>query len=160
MSYVELHTASAFSFLEAASLPEALVDRAAELGYPAVALLDRNGVHGAPRFHKAAKAAGLKADRRGGADNRQWQWLVASDHSRQPLHRHQPLATDVSASPSSSSRSRATRICAGSITRMNLRAPKGEGMLSLDEFDGHTGGARGAGRARGAAAAGATAWAA
>ena len=61
MSYVELHAASAFSFLEAASLPEALVDRAAELGYPAVALLDRNGVYGAPRFHKAATAAGIKA---------------------------------------------------------------------------------------------------
>ena len=58
--YVELHAASAFSFLEAASLPEALVERAAELGYPAVALLDRNGVHGAPRFHKAATAAGIR----------------------------------------------------------------------------------------------------
>ena len=60
-SYIELHTASAFSFLQGASLPEALVDRAAELGYPAIALLDRDGVYGAPRFHKAAKAAGLRA---------------------------------------------------------------------------------------------------
>ena len=59
--YVELHTASAFSFLDGASLPEALVDRAAELGYPALALLDRDGVYGAPRFHKAAKAAGIRA---------------------------------------------------------------------------------------------------
>src|SRR5436190_4819457 len=60
MPYVELHTASAFSFLQGASLPEALVDRAASLGYPAVALLDRDGVYGAPRFHKAAIAAGLR----------------------------------------------------------------------------------------------------
>src|SRR5437763_17097148 len=60
-SYVELHTASAFSFLQGASLPESIVDRAAELGYPAVALLDRDGVYGAPRFHKAAAAAGLRA---------------------------------------------------------------------------------------------------
>ena len=60
MSYIELHTASAFSFLQGASLPEALVDRAAELGYPALALLDRDGVYGAPRFHKAARAAGIK----------------------------------------------------------------------------------------------------
>ena len=59
-SYIELHTASAFSFLQGASLPEALVDRAAELGYPALALLDRDGVYGAPRFHKAARAAGIK----------------------------------------------------------------------------------------------------
>src|SRR5512136_1501747 len=60
MSYIELHAATAFSFLEAASLPESLVDRAADLGYPAVALVDRNGVHGAPRFHKAALAAGIR----------------------------------------------------------------------------------------------------
>src|SRR5204862_6232076 len=59
--YVELHAASAFSFLDGASLPEALVDRAAALGYPALALLDRDGVYGAPRFHLAAKKAGLKA---------------------------------------------------------------------------------------------------
>src|SRR4030095_14228857 len=58
--YVELHASSAFSFLQAASLPEALVERAAELGYPALALLDRDGVYGAPRFHKAALAAGLR----------------------------------------------------------------------------------------------------
>src|SRR5215831_21213992 len=58
--YIELHTASAFSFLQGASLPEALVDRAAALQYPAVALLDRDGVYGAPRFHKAALAAGIR----------------------------------------------------------------------------------------------------
>ena len=59
--FVELHASSAFSFLEAASLPEALVERAAALGYPALALVDRDGVYGAPRFYKAAKAAGIKA---------------------------------------------------------------------------------------------------
>src|SRR5438477_12319494 len=58
--YVELHSASAFSFLQGASLPEALVERASELGYPALALLDRDGVYAAPRFHKAAVAVGLK----------------------------------------------------------------------------------------------------
>ena len=58
--YIELHASSAFSFLDGASLPEALVDRAAELGYSALALLDRDGVYGAPRFHKAALAAGIK----------------------------------------------------------------------------------------------------
>lgn len=59
--YAELHAASAFSFLDGASLPEDLVDRAAALGLPAVALVDANGVYGAPRFFKAARAAGLKA---------------------------------------------------------------------------------------------------
>src|SRR3954464_7834481 len=58
--YPELHAASAFSFLQGASLPEALVARAAALGYPALALLDRDGVYGAPRFHKAALAAGIR----------------------------------------------------------------------------------------------------
>ena len=61
LMYVELHAASAFSFLEAASLPETLVDQAARYGYPAIALLDRDGVYGAPRFHRAAAAAGIKA---------------------------------------------------------------------------------------------------
>ncbi|MBP7676622.1 MAG: PHP domain-containing protein, partial [Thermoanaerobaculia bacterium] len=59
--WAELRCASAFSFLEGASEPETLVERAAALGLPAVALVDRNGVSGAPRFFKAAKAAGLKA---------------------------------------------------------------------------------------------------
>ena len=59
--YAELHAASAFSFLDGASLPEDMVDRAAALGLPGVALLDTNGVYGAPRFHKAAKQAGIKA---------------------------------------------------------------------------------------------------
>ena len=68
--YIELHTSSAFSFLRAASLPEPLIERAAMLGYPAVALLDRDGVYGAPRFHKAAHAAGLRADHRRRADDR------------------------------------------------------------------------------------------
>ena len=60
VAYIELHTSSAFSFLRAASAPETLIERAAMLGYPAVALLDRDGVSGAPRFHKAALAAGLR----------------------------------------------------------------------------------------------------
>ena len=56
---IELHTSSALAFLDGASLPEALIDRAAALGYPALALLDRDGVYGAPRFHLAAKRAGI-----------------------------------------------------------------------------------------------------
>lgn len=60
-AYVELHAASAFSFLDGSSLPEDLVEEAARLEIPAVALADTNGVYGAPRFYKAAKAAGIKA---------------------------------------------------------------------------------------------------
>jgi error-prone DNA polymerase len=52
--YVELHAASAFSFLEGASQPEGLIERAVELEMSAIALLDRNGVYGAARFHTSA----------------------------------------------------------------------------------------------------------
>ena len=60
-SYVELHAASAFSFLEGASLPEDLIQRAAVLNMPAIALLDRNGVYGAARFHTLARKQGVRA---------------------------------------------------------------------------------------------------
>jgi error-prone DNA polymerase len=59
--YVELHAASAFSFLEGASQPERLVERAFELNMPAMALLDRNGVYGSARFHTSAKRNGIRA---------------------------------------------------------------------------------------------------
>ena len=60
-TYIELGARSAFSFLQGASLPEELVQIAANLGYPALALIDRDGVYGAPRFHMAAKKAGIRA---------------------------------------------------------------------------------------------------
>src|SRR5436190_9008488 len=59
--YIELHARSAFSFLECSSLPESLIARCRELNMPAMALLDRDGVYGAPRFHMAAKKAGMRA---------------------------------------------------------------------------------------------------
>jgi error-prone DNA polymerase len=61
MPYVELHARSAFSFLEAASLPEALAQACSEKQLPAMALLDRNGFYGSPRFHFAAKGNKIKA---------------------------------------------------------------------------------------------------
>lgn len=59
--YVELHARSAFSFLAGGSLPEALVMTGAALKLPAMALLDRNGFYGSPRFHMQAKKSGLRA---------------------------------------------------------------------------------------------------
>jgi len=59
--YVELRCASAFSFLAGASNPEDLVERAALTGHRALALADRDGLYGIPRFHQAAAAAGLEA---------------------------------------------------------------------------------------------------
>ena len=53
--YIELHARSAFSFLEGASVPEELASVCAEHGMPAMALLDRDGFYGSPRFHLAAR---------------------------------------------------------------------------------------------------------
>jgi error-prone DNA polymerase len=146
-SYIELHAASAFSFLQGASLPEALVDRAAELGYPALALLDRDGVYGAPRFHKAATAARIrpiigaeltigpgKAGRPGGAG----EGGQAGD---------QPCPACLPSPPCQSfllpvlceSQEGYRNLCR-LITRMKMRSPKGEGALALEELDGMTSG--------------------
>jgi error-prone DNA polymerase len=144
--YIELHTASAFSFLQGASLPEALVDRAASLEYPALALLDRDGVYGLPRFHKAAQAAGIKpivgaelsladddeagkagrAGTAGGKDDE----AVASPPSRPP----QPFPPLSVLCESQEGYRNLCRL----ITRMKLRSPKGEGALTLDELEGRT----------------------
>jgi error-prone DNA polymerase len=59
--YIELHARSAFSFLEGSSLPEDLAGICARLDMPAMAVLDTDGVYGAPRFHLAAKKIGIKA---------------------------------------------------------------------------------------------------
>jgi error-prone DNA polymerase len=59
--YIELRAASAFSFLYGASLPEDLIVRAAELGMKALALADRDGLYGAPRFHQEGKRQGVRA---------------------------------------------------------------------------------------------------
>jgi error-prone DNA polymerase len=59
--YVELHAASAFSFLEGASQPEEMIKQAADLEMQAMALLDRNGVYGSVRFHTSGKRNGVRA---------------------------------------------------------------------------------------------------
>ncbi len=59
--YVELHAASAFSFLQGASQPEELMKRAVELEMSAMALLDCNGVYGEARFHTSGKRNGVRA---------------------------------------------------------------------------------------------------
>jgi error-prone DNA polymerase len=61
MRYVELHARSAFSFLEGASVPEALACACVERQLPAMALLDRNGLYGSARFHLTAKTNQVKS---------------------------------------------------------------------------------------------------
>jgi len=59
-AYAELHARSNFSFLAAASHPEELVERAAALGYAALAITDECSLAGVVRAHCAAREAGLE----------------------------------------------------------------------------------------------------
>ena len=113
--YIELHTASAFSFLAGASLPETLMARAAHLGYPAVALLDRDGVYGAPQWHRAAKAAGIKA-------------LIGAELTM----------VDGTTIPVLVSSQRGYRHLCRLVTRAKRGVPKGASALTLDALEGHT----------------------
>ena len=59
--YIELHCHSAFSFLDGASLPEQLALTASQLGYPALALTDHNGLYGSMAFAQGTQKLGLQA---------------------------------------------------------------------------------------------------
>jgi error-prone DNA polymerase len=109
--YVELHARSAFSFLQGASVPEDLVSACADLGIPAMALLDRDGVYGAPRFHMAAKKTGMRAHI--GSE------ITCTNGRRYPL-----LCEN---------REGYRNLCR-LVTRMKLRAKKGEGAATLEEI--------------------------
>src|SRR5690348_14475346 len=122
--YVELHSRSAFSFLEGASLPEALIGVCADYGMPAMALLDRNGVYGAPRFHLAAQKCGIKAHI--GAEVTVDDTLFGeAGPARYPL-----LAE---------SRTGYQNLCR-LITRNKLRAKKEESAARFEELEEHSGG--------------------
>ncbi len=58
--FTHLHVHSAFSFLYGTFTPEALVQRAKEMGFDAIALTDKNGFYGAVRFYKAAISEAIK----------------------------------------------------------------------------------------------------
>ncbi len=125
--YVELHSSSAFSFLQGASLPELLIDRAAELGYSALALLDRDGVYGAPRFHKAALSAGITP-------------IIGCELTLNLEVRSEKVVTSNFLLPVLCESQDGYQNLCRLVTRMKMRAPKGEGALTLGDLDGHTGG--------------------
>ena len=126
--YIELHTSSAFSFLDGASLPEKIVERAAALGYPSLALLDRDGVYGAPRFHQAARAAGIKP-------------IIGCELTVGALTPNpQPPTPGVWRLPVLVESQEGYRNLCRVLTRMKLGAAKGEGALALEDFDGYTSG--------------------
>ena len=145
--YIELHAASAFSFLDGASLPEALIDQAARYGYAALALLDRDGVYGAPRFHRAALAAGIRPII--GAE-----LTIAAHpaHPAHPTHPSHPTHLTHRLPVLIESQEGYQNLCR-LVTRMKMRAPnpgspprtparwcgKGEGALTLADLDGWEG---------------------
>ena len=129
--YIELHTASAFSFLAGASQPETLIERAAQLEMPAIALGDRNGLYGVARFHTMAKKCGVKAHF--GAE------IAVSSFGRlQTPSKWLPNQCPVEAP-------RLLLLCASQtgyrnlcqlITRMKMReATKAEGAATLDDLE-------------------------
>ncbi len=150
--YIELHAATSFSFLEGASLPEDLVAEASRLGYSALAVCDRDGVYGTPRFHKAALAAGVQP-------------LVGCEISLGPvgvgnlaspsLNREiDPLpnqartsvrASDRPIRPSGNSHQNRLTVLVKNrrgyqnlcrlLTRMHLRSPKGEGNATWNDLE-------------------------
>jgi error-prone DNA polymerase len=140
--YIELHAASAFSFLQGASLPEALVDRAADLGYPAVALLDRDGVYGIPRFHKAARSAGIRpivgAELTIGSENLELRSENLELKSR-TSSQFSVLSSQFLLPVLCESQEGYQNLCR-LVTGMKLRAPKGEGALTIEDLDGRTAG--------------------
>ncbi len=109
--YVELHARSGFSFLEGASVPEELAGACAQFDMPAMAIMDRNGVYGAPRFHMAAKKAGIRAH-------------IGSEIT---------CTNGVSYPLLVETREGYQNLCR-LVTRMKLRAPKGEGAATPEEL--------------------------
>jgi error-prone DNA polymerase len=108
--YTELHARSAFSFLEGSASPEDLASTGKELGMSAMALLDRDGVYGSPRFHQAAGKIELRAHI--GAE------VTAAEGWRYPL-----LVE---------TRAGYQNLCR-LITQMKIRAKKGKGHVLAEE---------------------------
>src|SRR5437763_1384116 len=111
LMYSELHARSAFSFLEGASVPEELAAVCVEHNITGMALLDRDGLYGAPRFYLAAKKLSLPAH-------------IGAELSS-PAGWRYPLLAE--------SRAGYQNLCR-LITRMKLRAPKGEGNIAAEEL--------------------------
>ena len=109
--YTELHARSAFSFLEGASAPEELVAACTQLGMPGMAVLDRDGVYGAPRFHLAADKLSVCAH-------------IGAEVISEAGWRY-PLLVE--------SREGYQNLCR-LVTRMKLRAKKGEGHIEREEL--------------------------
>src|SRR6266567_2447334 len=115
--FVELHAKSAFSFLEATALPEALAGRAVALEQPALALVDTDGVYGAPAFYRACTRLGITP-------------LVGAEVSLMDGGRLPLLVEDQEGYKN---------LCR-LLTRVKMRAAKCEGAAGWDDLEEHAGG--------------------
>src|SRR6202162_828971 len=159
--YIEFHARSAFSFLEGSSLPEDLAGMCARLKLPAMALLDTDGVYGAPRFHTAAKKIGIKAHIGAGVtcdrvtlSEVSTSRSEALSKSKDPNPRQSFRGIGIPRSARNdksfrgplprlpllvSSRAGYQNLCR-MITKMKLRAKKGEGSIRKEELEEHADG--------------------
>jgi error-prone DNA polymerase len=145
--YIEVHARSAFSFLEGASLPEEMVGVCASFAMPAMALLDTDGVYGAPRFHLAADKARIKAhigaeissnffppQRRG--DREKAHHRARIDNQKSNLAVPACLRGGFRLPLLVANRTGYQNLCR-LITKMKLRAKKGEGAVTTQELQEH-----------------------
>ena len=163
--FIELHARSAFSFLEGSSLPEELIGVCSHYGMPAMALLDTDGVYGAPRFHLAANKAKLKAHI--GAEvtcepvilsgaSAKRSAALAQSKDPYPQQTAEGIGIprfarndNIGGTRQSEKASRLPLLVASRagyqnlcrlITKMKLRAKKGEGAVTADELHAHADG--------------------
>src|SRR6201998_545568 len=171
--YIELHARSAFSFLEGASLPEELIGACSHFHMPAMALLDTDGVYGAPRFHLAANKAKVKAHIGAEVTGAPFAHVILSDsrssvilsgagtsrseapaESKDPYSLHSSKKAEIPRSARNdntsglpafrlpllvASRPGYQNLCR-LITKMKLRAKKGEGAVTTQELEEHADG--------------------
>ncbi len=116
-AYAELHAYSNFTFLEGASCPETLIDRAAQLELAAIALTDRDGLYGAVRFAIAARKSGIDA-------------IIGSELTLEDGTRLVLLIEDELGY---------ANLCE-LISRAQLRGSKGDARLALEDLDGRSDG--------------------
>ena len=115
--YAELHCRSNFTFLDGASHPEELIERAREAGIATIALTDRDGLYGAVRFSSAAKRAGIQA-------------IVGSELTFADGAHIVLLVEDE----------RGYANCCELISLAQLRGSKRDAKLLLEDFEGRTAG--------------------
>src|SRR5256714_1281081 len=111
LMYTELHARSAFSFLEGASAPEELAAECAQYSMSTMAVHDRDGVYGAPRVYLGAQKLSMRAH-------------IGAEVTSEAGWRY-PLLVE--------SREGYQNLCR-LITRMKLRAKKGEGHIEREEL--------------------------